>query len=125
MVRTGPRHTAPLGLKTDEIGFVYYKHVAPTELTAPPNVLGQARRPTDSGMNRRRNPASPAPSCWLLYSYFFSSPAMSRGSSPHCSRAFLNITLIVKPPSLLSPGRTITQSTIFLIGNVCNRSTLP
>ena len=63
-------------------------------------------------------------SCWR-YSYFFSSTDISCGSSPHCSRAFLNITLLVNPPFLLSPGIIITQSTMLLSGNVCNRSTLP
>ncbi len=36
---------------------------------APANVLGQARRADDSGQTERRNPASPAPSCWTPLDY--------------------------------------------------------
>ena len=36
------------------------------------NALGQARRANDSGINGRRNPASPAPSCWTRVSCFYS-----------------------------------------------------
>ena len=34
MVLAGPRHAAPMGLKTVLFGRWYYKHVAPTELAA-------------------------------------------------------------------------------------------
>ena len=33
-----------------------------------PNALRQARRATDAGINSRRNPASPARSCWAVWS---------------------------------------------------------